>query len=154
MSDFSNKDDTNQDDTNQEIIIDFHKCVDQLKTEAFVHSVYDGDSLKLIFPFQGVKYKWTCRMNGIDTPEIRSSDKNEKAFAYQVRDFVRAEILKKNINILCYCFDKYGRLLVDVYLDDGTCLNKLLVEQKFAFSYDGGKKQLWSDYFKHEITEW
>ena len=52
--------------------IDFNKCVDGKTVETKVVSVYDGDSIKVLFPLNGVLYKWTCRLDGIDTPEIKN----------------------------------------------------------------------------------
>ena len=124
-------------------IKDFKDCVDQLNIEAFVDSVYDGDSIKLIFPFHGHNYRWTCRLNGIDTPEIRSSNLHEKELGLKVRDIVREKILNKTINILCHSFDKYGRLLIDVYIEENLCLNEWLVENSYANSYNGGTKIAW-----------
>jgi micrococcal nuclease len=138
-------------------VIDFSKCVNQLKVEAYVDSVYDGDSLKVIFPFHGVKYKWTCRLNGIDTPEIRTSNTEEKQFGLKVRDIVREKVLNKKLTILCHTFDKYGRLLIDIYLNkkdmlnehdtlnEPDTLNEWLIKEKYALSYDGGKKQSWTE---------
>ena len=100
---------------------------------------------KLIFHFHGHDYKWTCRLNGIDTPEIRTSNTEEKKFGFKVRDIVREKILNKKFNILCYSFDKYGRLLVDLYLNEKDTLNDWLINNKYAFSYDGGKKQSWTE---------
>jgi endonuclease YncB( thermonuclease family) len=129
----------------ESVVCDFKKCVDKLFIEAYVESVYDGDSIKLIFPFHGKDYKWTCRLNGIDTPEIRTSDLKEKGFGLKIRDIVREKILNKKFNILCHSFDKYGRLLVDLYLHEEDTLNDWLINQKYAIAYDGGKKQSWSD---------
>jgi hypothetical protein len=66
------------------------------------------------------------------------------------------------INYVIYCvcgeFDKYGRLLVDIYiLDDQQ--NKIinisdyLIENNYAFKYTGGTKESWSDYLdKNKIN--
>ena len=40
------------------------KCVD----------VYDGDTIKVVFAVDGMDdvYRWNCRINRVDTPEIRT----------------------------------------------------------------------------------
>lgn len=118
------------------------KCVD----------VYDGDTIQLVFPLQDELFRWTCRLIGIDTPEIRTRNKKEKKFGYTVRDKLREQILNKVVTVKCDDFDKYGRLLVHIYLDiDTPSINEWLISNKFAFSYDGGKKKNWEDYLNNSI---
>lgn len=106
-------------------------------------SAYDGDSVKCIFEFNGKKYRWNCRLDGIDTPEIRSKNVLEKKAALEARDFLREKILDKDIKIKCGKFDKYGRVLVNIWKDK-ECINELMVNNGYAHKYDGGKKQLWT----------
>ena len=53
------------------------------------------------------------------------------------------------VQVKCGEFDKYGRLLVDILIDN-TSITKWLIENKFAFSYDGGTKKSWSEYLENE----
>jgi micrococcal nuclease len=106
-------------------------------------SVYDGDSITVVFTPNGLDkfYKYTIRLDGIDTPEMRTTDPNERAQAIIVRDFVRETLLNKLITIKCGKFDKYGRLLAVVYIDGfDKSINDLLIEKKYAYCYDGGTK--------------
>ena len=116
-----------------------------------VVSVYDGDSCKCVFPFEGKLYKWTCRIDGIDTPELRTRSKLEKEAGYKARDFLRSKILKKVVEITCGKFDKYGRLLVRIKYE-GEDISDLMVANNHAFSYDGGKKRSWAEYLKNQNT--
>jgi hypothetical protein len=55
------------------------------------------------------------------------------------------KILEKNtklVTVKCLEFDKYGRLLVELYNkdDNNKSFNTLLVEKNLAVSYDGGHK--------------
>ena len=71
--------------SNWEVISDapyFSNCVNNQSIEAKVISVYDGDTIKALFPLNGVMYKWNCRLVGIDTPEIRTRNLKEKEFGY------------------------------------------------------------------------
>ena len=121
--------------------------------KAKVVSVYDGDTIKVIFPLKDSFYKWNCRLTGIDTPELRTQNPNEKKFGYEVRDILREKILNKIVNIRCGDFDKYGRLLTDVFfLDSNNSVNDWLIENKYAFSYDGGTKQCWEEYLIKQIN--
>lgn len=110
--------------------------------KAKVLSVYDGDTITVAFPFGDKMFSWNCRLTGVDTPEIRTRNKQEKEFGYKVRDNLRTKILGEIVNIECDDFDKYGRLLVKIYNDD-ECINDWLVENGFAFVYDGGTKKKW-----------
>ena len=119
--------------------------LDGIKTVGKVVSVYDGDTIKIVFPVHNNLYKWNCRLNGIDTPELRTKNNNEKEYGYKVRDELRKKILNKVVNVECGKFDKYGRLLVTVYNNEEN-INKWLVDNKYAFKYDGGTKKDWCTY--------
>ena len=112
---------------------------------AKVVDVYDGDTIKCVFPIHDKLYRWNCRLSGVDTPELRTRCLVEKAFGYKVRDYLREKILNKMVYLRCGEFDKYGRLLVDILCDD-CLINDWLIQNKYAFAYDGGTKQIWSDY--------
>lgn len=118
-----------------------------LEIEAKVVSVYDGDTIKCIFPLNKILYKWNCRLSGIDTPEIRTKNLKEKKYGFLVRDNLRNKILNKIVKLKCGKFDKYGRLLVEILCKEDNCIiNKWLIENKYAFEYNGGKKKSWNDF--------
>ena len=110
--------------------------------EAKVLSVYDGDTVKVAFELGGTMYKWNCRLSGVDTPELRTKNLQEKKFGYEVRDHLRAKILNKVVTLKCGEFGKYGRLLIEIFIDDQS-VNKWLIENGYAFEYDGGTKREW-----------
>ena len=56
---------------------------------ARVSSVYDGDSVKCIFPYRGIYNEFKCRLIGIDTPEIRNKNLREKELGIKARDELR-----------------------------------------------------------------
>ena len=122
--------------------IDFNKCLDGKTVEAKVVSVYDGDSIKVLFPLNGVLYKWTCRLDGIDTPEIRTSKLQEKELGFKVRELLRDKILNKIVQLNCKTMDKYGRLLVTV-IHQETNINQWLIDNEYAYEYHGGRKKSW-----------
>lgn len=137
---------------------------------------YDADTCKIVLPFQGAFYKFTCRLNGIDTPEMKPrKDKpnreNEIVWAKRARaellrlicldsnhtadnlDMKKEDIIallhqnKRAIQVKCLEFDKYGRLLVELYDSGGgsggsggLSYNDRLVEKNLAVPYGGGKK--------------
>ncbi len=108
-----------------------------------VVNIYDGDSCKVVFRFNGELTRWTIRIAHIDTPEIRTKNDVEKKLAYEVRDFLRNLILDKIVNIKCLDFDKYGRLLGEITYND-KLISDVLMEKGYAKKYEGGTKQSWS----------
>lgn len=124
---------------------EYCECLMNKVVEAKVVSVYDGDTIKALIPLNGVLYKWNCRLSGVDTPELRTRNVNEKKYGYVVRDLLREQILKKVVNLRCGELDKYGRLLVTVFLGDQN-MNQWLIDNNYAFAYDGGTKRDWEEY--------
>ena len=111
---------------------------------SYIVSVYDGDSVTAILDMgMGVQKKAKCRLYGIDTPEMRGKTVREKTAAKVARDRVRELINEKTVLIQSMTKpDKYGRLLVKIWVGD-VYLNDLLIEEGLARAYDGGKKQPW-----------
>ena len=117
-----------------------------------VVDVYDGDTCKINMKFKDKIYKWNCRLMGIDTPELRTKNENEKECGYYVRDRLREYILNQIVVVQCLNFDKYGRLLVYIYHYDNNrnldsyanneSINKWLINNNYALSYDGGTKTI------------
>lgn len=116
--------------------------LNDLKTDAKIIKVYDGDTVTAIFYLNNELYKWSCRLTGIDTPELKTKDESEKILGLKARDALKEKILDKIVKLHCYEFDKYGRLLVDIYLED-LHINKWLIDENYANSYDGGTKTKW-----------
>lgn len=133
--------------------------LDGISTYAKVISVKDGDTIVLVIPFLNTFFKFDCRLNNIDTCEIHSSNIKIKEKGLQAKckviellskQKVEETVSKKYIEnifdincclvwIKCYDFDKYGRLLIDVYLDDNKdkSISDILLEEKLAYSYHG-----------------
>lgn len=122
--------------------------------EAKVVSVYDGDTVNVIFPLNGKFYKWNCRLTGVDTPELRTKCKEEKEYGYKVRDYLREKILNKVVILKCGDFDKYGRLLIEIICVGEECtVNQWLINNDYAFAYDGGTKKSWKEYLEQKLEK-
>lgn len=107
-----------------------------------VIKVYDGDTITIAsrLPYQeSPVYRFTVRINGIDTPEIKGKTATEKALAIQARNALALLILGKTVKLENVKLEKYGRLLADVWLDE-TNLGKHLIESNYAVPYSGGTK--------------
>ena len=115
--------------------------------------IYDGDTMHVVFKEFGQYFRWNCRISGVDTPELRTKNENEKELGYKVRDVLREKLMNQIVKIRCGEFDKYGRLLIDVYMPnkyknpekETQMLSEWLIENKYAYAYDGGTKQSWDD---------
>ena len=130
-----------------------------LVTEGKVIKVYDCDTITIAtkFPYlttlheSNIMYRFHIRLLGIDTPEMKTKDEDEKAIAYLAQKTLSELILNKNVSLKNTSIDKYGRILANVYTDDGIELSKWAIENRFAVFYDGGTKkspQSWSNYYK------
>ena len=109
----------------------FHvKCVE----------VYDGDTITIILYLFNSFYKFKVRLLHINTPEIRTKNLDEKKAGFEARDYLRGLILNKIIKIKCGKFDKYGRLLGEIFLidQDDDCsvsINQKLIDGGYAVLY-------------------
>ncbi len=101
--------------------------------------VYDGDSITVLFKHDGRIRKFSVRMLGYDTPEIRKPAERKDAII--ARDHLSRMIKDKIIRLECGKYDKYGRILAVVFLGNLNINNEML---PFGHAYHGGKKQLFS----------
>jgi endonuclease YncB( thermonuclease family) len=107
-----------------------------------VIKVYDGDTITIAnkMPYKtSTLYRFSVRLRGIDCPEIRSKNENEKRCAYIARDFVSNLIMGKIVILKDIDLDKYGRILANVIIN-GSNLSDLLIEKGLAVVYDGRTK--------------
>ena len=107
-----------------------------------VIKVYDGDTITVAayLPESNKRvYKFSIRLRGIDSPELRGSSATEKKHAIVARDALSKRILDQYVNIKNVSTEKYGRLLADVYFEE-TNMNDWMVSNNYAVEYDGGTK--------------
>ena len=112
--------------------------------------VIDGDTIDAYIDLGfDVSIKKRIRFMGINTPESRTRDLEEKARGLAAKDRVK-NILEENKDFTLHSEEvgKFGRELGKIYLDklDGKdcltqiCLNEQLVKEKHAVEYHGGKR--------------
>ena len=119
-----------------------------------VIKVYDGDTITIAtkLPFNGSPlYRFSVRLNGIDSPEIKGKTEEEKLVAKKSQKALEDLIFNKTIHLKNVSTEKYGRVLADVYLDD-LHVNKWLLDGGYAVKYDGGKKQNFDDMNLSAVT--
>jgi len=131
-----------------------------LECYARVVKVYDGDTITVVMKVFGDVYKFSVRISGIDACEMTSKNPEEKAKAIKARnrilqmlnciDSVDKVLTNKDIlhmlnikvyivKVKCFDFDKYGRLLADVFINEKN-IGEVLLNDKLAYKYDGGTK--------------
>ena len=112
--------------------------------------VIDGDTIdaEIDLGFD-VSVKKRVRFLGVDTPESRTRDLEEKARGLAAKDRVKQLLEGCNrIQLTSHGVGKYGRCLGEIHMDmvDGRecltleSLNKLLIKEGHAVEYHGGKR--------------
>ena len=123
-----------------------------------VIACYDGDTITIAskLPYKNSElYKFAVRINGIDCPEIRSKNKNEKKCAYIAKNKIEDLLLNKIIKLENVNTEKYGRLLADVIINN-ISVGDWLLEQNLAVKYEGKAKTPpddWMEYYNKCLTK-
>lgn len=114
------------------------------QTWAKVVSVYDVDTVTLIIPLFEKFFKFRCRLSEIDGAERRSDDPLEREYALKSRERLIELIGEESlVFIKCNKFDKYGRLLAEIFQSnlDSKSINQILLDEHLAYQYKGGTKK-------------
>jgi endonuclease YncB( thermonuclease family) len=129
---------------------------------ARVVDITDGDTIKAIINFKDDYYKIIVRLNDIDTCETKSKCEENKNLGIEAKKRLYNLITNKTIDsndkklikqelhnncyliyLKCYDFDKYGRVLGDIYQNENNNISfsSILIKEKLAYIY-GGKTKL------------
>jgi len=109
-----------------------------------VKKVVDGDTVDVVLDLGfDILYKSRVRLYGIDTPESRTRNKDEKARGKMASAFLKEAIEDgEKVVIQTKLKDsrgKFGRVLGDVVVD-GVNINQLMVKCHLAVAYHGQSK--------------
>ena len=112
--------------------------------------VVDGDTVDAHIDLGfDISVKKRIRFLGINTPESRTRDLEEKARGLAAKDRVKQLLEGTNrIQLTSHGAGKYGRCLGELYIDvvDGQekitleNVNELLIKEGHAVEYNGGKR--------------
>ncbi len=117
-----------------------------------IDKVLDGDTIDVTIDLGFDLYKKErVRIAGVDTPEKRTRDLEEKALGIDATNWMKGTLtdtVENSVNELTIRTElkggvgKYGRLLGWLYVGDSDLsLNEQMIEEGYAWEYDGGTKK-------------
>ena len=117
-----------------------------------INRVLDGDTIDVTIDLGFDLYKKErVRVAGVDTPEKRTRDLEEKALGIDATNWLKKKLEDTiagdgdELTIrteLVGGVGKYGRLLGWLYINEDTIsLNEQMITEGYAWAYDGGTKQ-------------
>ena len=119
--------------------------------QAKVLNVVDGDTLDLLVDLGfNVHHQIRVRLNGLNTPESRTSDIREKELGLKAKSFTSDWVVRHPVVHVSTSKDKkekFGRILALIYSDDikTACLNEDLIDSGNARAYNGEARGGWFD---------
>ena len=108
-----------------------------------VDRVIDGDTVDVDvhLGFNVILSKQRVRLHGIDTPESRTRNKEEKVRGLISKEYLKNICESSSIRLKSKDRGKFGRILGVLYKDDETIsINQKMCEEGFAVPYFGGSK--------------
>ena len=116
-----------------------------------INRVVDGDTIDVTIDLGFDLYKKErVRVAGVDTPEKRTRNLEEKALGIDATNWLKEKLegaVAGDDDLVIRTelvggVGKYGRLLGWLYVGDGDLsLNEQMITEGYAWSYDGGTKQ-------------
>jgi micrococcal nuclease len=111
-----------------------------------VLKVVDGDTIDVDIDLGfDISFTSRVRLAGIDTPESRTTDKEEKVLGLEVKDRLKTLISSANTVVIRTekpdSSEKYGRILGWLFLDGAEkSVNEALIADGYAWGYMGDTK--------------
>ena len=109
--------------------------------------VVDGDTIDADIDLGfSISLEKRIRLAGVDTPESRTADANEKKYGLESKEWLKKKVEgAKDILIkteLPDSTEKYGRIIGHLYINgEATSLNNQMIAEGYAWNYDGGTKK-------------
>ena len=104
--------------------------------------VVDGDTIDIIIDLGfNLTKKERVRLAGIDAPESRTTDLEEKKMGLESKEFLTRRLNDcVNLKVKTEKDGKYGRMLGWIHCGE-TNINEEMIYRGYAWKYDGGTKQ-------------
>ena len=116
-----------------------------------INRVVDGDTIDVTIDLGFDLYKKErVRVAGVDTPEKRTRDLDEKELGIDATNWLKDKLdgaITGDDDLIIRTelvggMGKYGRLLGWLYIGDAELsLNEQMIDEGYAWEYDGGTKQ-------------
>ena len=107
-----------------------------------VKRIVDGDTVDVIIDLGfSILYSTRVRLYGIDTPESRTRNKDEKVRGFLSKDYLKEWLDQGGVIIRTYRDKKgkFGRVLGEMVVG-GRNINLLMVDENLAVKYKGQSK--------------
>ena len=111
-----------------------------------IHKVVDGDTIDADIDLGfDISLTKRIRLAGVDTPESRTTNANEKKYGLESKEWLKKRCENaKDILIkteLPDSTEKYGRIIGHLFINgEETSLNNQMIAEGYAWTYDGGTK--------------
>ena len=108
-----------------------------------VTKVVDGDTVDCVFDLGfDVMFKSRVRLLGIDTPESRTRDLEEKKYGLAAKEFLTKWVTSGGLTIKTIkdARGKFGRILGELWCFN-TNVNEKMIEEHHAVRYTGQSKK-------------
>jgi len=108
-----------------------------------VTRVVDGDTVDVDIDLGfGMTYKkQRVRLMGIDTPESRTRDLQEKFYGKQSKKFLSSVLKDKVVTLLSHDKGKFGRIIGDLFIEgNDMSVNQQMIQAHHAVPYFGQSK--------------
>ena len=112
-----------------------------------ITKVVDGDTIDADIDLGfDISLTKRIRLAGVDTPESRTADANEKKYGLQSKEWLKHKVENaEHILIkteLPDSTEKYGRIIGHLFVNDQeNSLNDQMIVEGYAWTYDGGTKK-------------
>lgn len=118
-----------------------------------VTRVIDGDTIAIDMNGVGV----TVRLIGLDTPETVDPRRPVQCFGEEAsrkaEEILAGRSVRLEMDGAQSAYDKYGRLLAYVFLEDGTLFNQLIIEEGYGHEYTYNLPYKYQSEFKQAETK-
>ena len=108
-----------------------------------VTRVVDGDTVDVDIDLGfGMTYKkQRVRMMGIDTPESRTRDLEEKFYGLKSKEFLKDLLKDREVQLVSHDKGKFGRILGELFIDDWKqSVNQMMIDGYHGVPYFGQNK--------------
>tara|TARA_R100000234_G_scaffold86023_1_gene54915 strand:- start:220 stop:618 length:399 start_codon:yes stop_codon:yes gene_type:complete len=106
--------------------------------------VVDGDTIDIVIDLGfNLSKKERVRLAGIDSPESRTKDLEEKKLGLESKEFLKRRLedgRASGLRVKTEKDGKYGRMLGWIYVGQQN-INTEMVDRGYAWFYDGGSKK-------------